>query len=171
MEGDVVRIGIIICVGILSGLLAKSVHFPGGAVVGSMVGASLTAIAIPGTFAVPGSVSVAIQIILGVSLGMSFDRTILPLLGSIFPVAIMSTVVLLAVSIAMAYVAQRMGIVDFSTALFGFAPGGMSGMSLLAQAEGFQASVVAFFHTIRVFTLFLIVPIVSRLVLMKIQGQ
>jgi len=40
----------------------------------------------------------------------------------------------------------------------------MSGMSILAQTEGFKTQIVAFLHTIRIFFLFLIVPILARLI-------
>lgn len=163
------RVLLIVLVGTLGGLAAKKVGMPGGAVVGSMLGSALTALILHGTFALPVQVSTAIQIVLGVSLGMTFDRSFLPLFAKILPLAVLSTFVLLAVSILMALVARRQGI-DFATALFGFAPGGMSGMSLLAHAEGYSAPVVAFFHTVRIFTLFLVVPVLARLAMCRLKG-
>ena len=38
----------------------------------------------------------------------------------------------------------------------------MSGMSVLAQAEGYQTPIVAFLHVVRVFTLFIVVPFLGR---------
>jgi uncharacterized membrane protein AbrB (regulator of aidB expression) len=67
----------------------------------------------------------------------------------------------------LAVIANRLGWVDFSTALFGFSPGGMSGMSLLAQAEGYNTATVSFIHTVRIFTLFLVVPLIGRILWLR----
>jgi hypothetical protein len=127
-----------------------------------MFGAGLAAVLFPGQFIIPDSVSTGIQIMLGVSLGMTFDRSSLAILGRMLPLAVLSTIGLLGCAILMAWLAQRTGSIDFATALFGFSPGGMSGMSLLAQAEGRQADIVALLHTVRIFTLFLLVPLLGR---------
>jgi membrane AbrB-like protein len=156
------RVLVILAVGVAGGLLAKKLGLPGGPVVGSMFGAGLAAVLFPGQFVIPDGVSTAIQIMLGVSLGMTFDRSSLAILGSMLPLAVLSTIVLLGCAILMAWLAQRTGSIDFATALFGFSPGGMSGMSLLAQAEGRQTDIVALLHTVRIFTLFLLVPLLGR---------
>jgi len=165
------RILSIIIYGVVGGLLAKKVGMPGGAVVGAMLGSGLAAIVLPGRFVPPDWLSTAIQVMLGVSLGMTFDRSFLALCGQVLPMAILSTIVLLSVAVLMAYVAQRLGLIDFSTALFGFSPGGMSGMSLLAQTEGYNTAVVAFLHVVRIFTLFLLVPAMGRLFLVWARGS
>lgn len=158
-----VRVVLIIITGVISGVLAKKYNFPGGAVVGAMVGSGTIAVLLPGTFHVPDGWATAIQIMLGVSLGITFDRGILPMLARILPVAIFSTIVLLGVSILLAILVNRFGWLDFPSAIFGFSPGGMSGMSLLAQAEGYSTATVSFIHTVRIFTLFLVVPLVGRI--------
>jgi len=151
--------------------VAKKVGLPGGPVVGAMLGAGLTAVVLPGRFVLPDSMATTIQIMLGVSLGMTFDRSFLSLCGQVLPMAILSTIVLLSVAVLMAFVAQRLGLIDFATALFGFSPGGMSGMSLLAQTEGYNTAVVAFLHVVRIFTLFLLVPVMGRLFLVWAKGS
>lgn len=162
------RMALILVAGVSGGLLAKQVGFPGGPVVGSMLGAALVAVLIPGRLVIPDQISTAVQIMLGLTLGMTFDRSSLALVSRILPFAVLSTLALLGCALLMAWLAQRSGVIDFATALFGFSPGGMSGMSLLAQAEGHQASVVAFLHTVRIFTLFLVVPLLGRLLLAKL---
>lgn len=157
------RVILVIIAGIVSGILAKKYDFPGGAVVGAMVGSGIVAIILPGSFHIPDGWATAIQIMLGVSLGLTFDRGILPMLARILPVAVFSTIVLLGVSILLAIIVNRCGWLDFPTAIFGFSPGGMSGMSLLAQAEGYSTATVSFIHTVRIFTLFLVVPLVGRI--------
>lgn len=157
------RVVMILLTGVAGGLLAKKFGFPGGPVVGSMLGAGCMAILYPGRFVMPDHVSTAVQIMLGLSLGMTFDRSSVSLLSKALPLAVLSTLVLLSCALLMAWLAQHSGTIDFATALFGFSPGGMSGMSLLAQAEGLQTDIVALLHTVRIFTLFLLVPLLSRL--------
>jgi len=162
------RVGLILVAGLAGGLLAKKVGLPGGPVVGSMLGSGLLAVILPGSYELPESVSTAVQIMLGISLGISFDRSMLLIGGRLLPLAMLSTLVLLVTALGMAWLAQHFGVIDVATALFGFSPGGMSGMSLLAQAEGYRAPVVAFLHTVRIFTLFLVVPLLGRLLLVKV---
>jgi hypothetical protein len=83
----------------------------------------------------------------------------------IMPMAILSTIVLLTVAVCMAFIANKIGLVDFGTALFGFSPGGMTGMAILAQSENHNGSFVAFFHLVRIFTLFLVIPVLVKVVM------
>ena len=151
--------------GIIGGWLAEKSGMPGGAIVGSMLSSGLVAILFQTAVTLPASAGTAIQIVLGISLGLTFDRSFLQVAAKILPLAVVSTLVLLLVAVLMAYIAHRFGLVDFATALFGFSPGGMSGMSVLAQSEGHQTPVVAFLHVVRVFTLFIVVPYLGRLYL------
>ena len=91
-------------------------------------------------------------------------RPAVPLIAvKAFPLALGSTLVLLMVTVVMAFITSRLGLVDFGTALFGFSPGGMTGMAILANVEGHKGSVVAFFHLVRILTLFMVVPLLVRL--------
>lgn len=156
------RIFLVVMAGSAGGLLAAKMNFPGGAIVGSMLATALAAILIPGSYVIPDNISTLVQIVLGITLGMSFDRSTLELMPRIIPLALGSTFALLLVTILLAWLAERFGLISFATALFGLAPGGMSGMSLMAQTEGYRTDIVALLHTVRIFLLFLLVPILSR---------
>lgn len=156
---------LVITAGIIGGLLGKHFNVPGGPVVGAMVFSGAMALVFPDGVHLPAKAGVIVQIILGISLGLTFDRSFLALGPKAMPLAILSTLVLLSVAVAMAVLASRLGLVDFGTALFGFSPGGMSGMAILAQSEGQKGSIVAFLHMVRIFTLFLAVPMFVRIFL------
>ena len=47
--------------------------------------------------------------------------------------------------------------------LAALAPGGITGMGPLSQAEGGSPALVGVFHTVRVLALFLLVPLLARL--------
>lgn len=154
---------LVIIVGIVGAILAQRLHIPGGAVVGSMLGAGAMALLVPGGVELSPKVATALQIILGISLGLTFDKTFLALGAKIMPLAIFSTLILLVVAVGMAFLASKLGMIDFGTALFGFSPGGMSGMAILAKTEGYNPPVVAFLHMVRIFTLFIAVPLMVRI--------
>ncbi|MGW8313164.1 MAG: AbrB family transcriptional regulator [Desulfuromonadales bacterium] len=160
---------VLILFGIVGGVLAQRFNVPGGAIVGSMVVSACVALCYTGNFVLPANATLAIQIVLGISLGMGFDRSLLAVAGKALPLAILSTCVLLLAAIGMAFIAHRLGLVDFATALFGFSPGGMSGMSILAQSEGHKTPIVALFHLVRIFTLFVIVPYLGRYFLLLVK--
>ena len=152
----------LIIVGYAGGWLFDHFEAPGGAIVGAMLASGMTALCFSTAVELPPNARMTVQIVLGISLGMTFDRSFLEIIGRALPIAVASTLVLLGVSLMMAVVADKLGLVDFATALFGFSPGGMSGMSILAQSEGHQTAVVALFHLVRIFTLFVVVPPLGR---------
>ena len=92
----------------------------------------------------------------------SADRSLLPILKSVLPLALMGALGLVVFGFAMAALAVRMGWLDPVTALFGFTPGGISVMSLLADEEGGKAAAVATMHFVRVVTILLAVPPLVR---------
>ena len=156
---------LVIVAGIVGAFLAERVHVPGGAVVGAMLGSGAMTLVFPDGIYLAPRVATGAQIILGILLGMTFDRSFLSLGPKVLPLAVASTLVLLLVAVCMAWLASRMGLVDFGTALFGFSPGGMSGMAILAKTEGHNPPIVAFLHMVRIFTLFLVVPLLVRVYL------
>lgn len=153
---------LVIAAGVCGGLSAQHFNIPGGAIVGAMIFSGIMALILPNGITLPPQLGTAVQILLGISLGITFDRSFLSLSAKALPLAIFSTIILLMVSVAMAWLASRFGLVDFGTALFGFSPGGMSGMAFLAQTEGHKTPVVAFFHLVRIFTLFMVVPLLAK---------
>jgi uncharacterized protein len=156
---------LVIIAGILGAMISERFNIPGGAVIGAMLGSGAVTLAFPGGVYLSPRVATGAQIILGILLGMTFDRTFLVMGPKVLPIAVGSTLILLLVSVCMAYLASRIGLVDFGTALFGFSPGGMSGMAILAKTEGHNPPLVAFLHMVRVFTLFLVVPLLVRVYL------
>lgn len=154
---------LVIIAGVIGAYISLRVSIPGGAVVGSMLGSGIMALLLPEGVALTPRLALGIQVLLGISLGMTFDRSFLSLGIQVLPLAVISTCILLVVTFSMAVVASKLGLIDFGTALFGFSPGGMTGMAILAKTEGFQPAIVAFLHVVRIFTLFLMVPLLVRL--------
>lgn len=157
------RYFLLIAAGIIGAYVSLKVSIPGGAVVGSMLGSGIMALLLPEGVSLTPRLALGVQVLLGISLGMTFDRSFLSVGLQVLPLAVISTCVLLLVTFCMAFIASKLGLIDFGTALFGFSPGGMTGMAILAKTEGFQPAIVAFLHVVRIFTLFLMVPLLVRL--------
>ncbi|WP_456447178.1 AbrB family transcriptional regulator [Oceanithermus sp.] len=147
----------------LGGWLAWRVHLPGGAVVGAMLATALFNFTQPVRAVMPVGLEVVVQIAVGVMIGLSADRALLPMLRTVLPLALMGALGFLAFGFSLAALAVRMGWLDAATALFGFTPGGISVMSLVAAEEGGQAAVVATMHFVRVVTILLAAPLIVRL--------
>jgi len=149
--------------GTAGGLLAWRWHVPGGAVVGAMLATAVYNFTQPFKASMPVSAEVAIQIAVGILIGLSADRSLLPMLKSVLPLALLGATGFVLFGFLMAYFSVRMGWLDPVTALFGFTPGGISVMSLVADEEGGKAAIVATMHFVRVVTIMLAAPTIARI--------
>ncbi len=164
--------------GLLAGLLAAfalglGAHFlrlPGGAVVGAMLGAALYNFSGAPRAALPGWAGVAIQLLVGAMIGFSVQRELLPVLLKVLPVALFGVVSFLVLGGALSYLVVRLGWLDPVSALFGFVPGGISVMSVVAESEGGRGAVVAAMHFVRVVTILLAAPWLAHLLLAFSRG-
>lgn len=137
-------------------------QLPGGAVVGAMIGAGLYQWYAPVRANLPGGLELAIQVAAGITVGLSVNRETLSLARSAFPWALAAAMAFVLLAIGMAYVVQRFSGMGLSTALYGLAPGGITGMIVLAQAEGAKPAIVGLFHLVRVLLTFLLMPLLAR---------
>ena len=154
--------------GTLGGLIAWKLGFPGGAPVGAMLGSGVynlmaTSIRAP----VPVPLGLAVQIAVGVVVGSAFSRELLQSGLSVLIWGLIGAFIYLLVGLTLAWVASRLGYLTFDTALFSFSPGGFTGMSILASAEGADPAKVSLIHFTRVVLLFIIVPLMVRLLALR----
>lgn len=96
------RYFIVIAAGICGAFLAQRLHMPGGAVVGSMIFSGIAALMIPEGVSLSPRMGTTVQIILGISLGMTFNRSFLELGVGIIPLAIISALILMVVAVCLA---------------------------------------------------------------------
>ena len=153
--------GLLVAVG--TGLLAVSFRVPGGAVVGAMVGGALYNFVSPARAELPGWAGLLVQLFVGAMIGFSARRELLPVLLRVLPVALVGVATFLLVGVLLSIVVARLGWLDVVSSLFGFVPGGISVMSILAESEGGKGAVVAAMHFVRVVTILLVAPWLARL--------
>ncbi len=149
--------------GTASGLVFMRFGLPGGAVVGAMLGTGAFQMLSPVRAHASAHFDTVVQIAAGILIGLSFSRELLQIAKSALPWALLAAIVFLAVGVGLAFLVARFSDVNFATALFGLAPGGITGFGAMAQAEGNNPAMVGLFHLIRVITLFLLIPLLGRM--------
>lgn len=144
------------------GLLFWRFGVPGGPVVGAMLGTGVYQLVAASRATAPAGFDLVIQIAAGVLIGLSFNREILQATKASFPWALACAVAYIVVSVILALIVHRFSPIGLTTSLFSLAPGGITGMGVLAQAEGGKPAIVGLFHTVRVILTFLLVPLLVR---------
>ncbi|MEM7127614.1 MAG: AbrB family transcriptional regulator [Chloroflexota bacterium] len=152
-----------IAAGFAGGLLFRWINVPGGAIVGSMLGAGVYSAMQTEGVEVPKNVSLLAQLTVGALVGTSANRELFSSGLEALGWGLIGAVVYMIVGIVLAFISWKLGYLELDTAIFGFSPGGFTGMAMIAQGEGANASQVVLMHFTRVFLLFFIVPTVVRL--------
>lgn len=150
--------------GLALGLLFHLLGLPGGGVVGAMLGAGLYQLLAPEPAPLPKGLDFLVQVLAGILIGLGFRKDLLR--PDLLPLAALSALVFLGTALALGLPVSRLSRLTglpLKTLLFALAPGGITGMGPLSQAEGGNPALVGVFHTVRVFLLFLLVPLLARL--------
>lgn len=107
----------------------------------------------------PPALLVAIaQTIIGASLGARFRNTPTQFFGRTFVIAFGLTVLMLAISLVVAWAVHGLTGIPFNSAVLAFAPGGLAEMSLIALYLGGDTAYVAAHHIVRITMVVLLVP-------------
>jgi hypothetical protein len=150
--------------GLALGLLFHLLGLPGGGVVGAMLGAGLYQLQAPEPAPLPKGLDLLVQVLAGILIGLGFRKDLLR--PDLLPLAALSALVFLGTALALGLPVSRLSRLTWlplKTLLFALAPGGITGMGPLSQAEGGNPALVGVFHTVRVFLLLLLVPLLARL--------
>ncbi len=155
--------------GLCGGLAARYFSVPGGAFIGAMFGTAVYSATVQGGISMPSYLRVGIQIAAGILIGTTVKRDLFQGDIYVFMWAAIGALTFLCVGLLFAFIAVRLGHLDLATALFGFAPGGLTGMSVASEEEGAEAAKVVLMHVTRVFLLFFTVPFLVRWLLRQAQ--
>lgn len=146
-----------------AGLLHR-LGVPAGALLGAMLGVAAMNLAGREAAALPGGLQFLAFAALGWSVGVGVTReTIATVQSSLLPLTVV-VASLLVFGCAVAFLVAAAGWTDGTTAYLATSPGALSQMSALADALNANAPLVAAVHTIRVFAVIVLSPIVARLV-------
>jgi len=147
-----------LAIGAVAGLTLNWLNFPAGLVTGSLIGVAVAALA-GRPLIVPTSLSRAIYIVVGISIGAVVTPETLTGLAA-FPLAI--AVMMVSTLIMIAATTSYLRIVhgwDARTALFGASPGALAQVMTLAAEYKSDMRAVAVVQTLRVVALTLGIPI------------
>ena len=129
-----------------------------------MLGAGLYQLLAPEPAPLPKGLDLLVQVLAGILIGLDFRKDLLR--PDLLPLAALSALVFLGTALALGLPVSRLSRLTglpLMTLLFALAPGGITGMGPLSQAEGGNPALVGVFHTVRVFLLLLLVPLLARL--------
>lgn len=111
----------------------------------------------------PDLLIIAAQIVVGASVGCRFAGWTLRDFRTAGAMALLLTVLMLAIAFAAAFLVERMTGLGFQQLLLALAPGGVAEMSLIALTLGQGVAFVATHHVFRIFLIVLVMPLAFRL--------
>ncbi len=140
------------------GLLFQRLGIPGGAVVGSMIGAAAYTLLRGGPeVVVPGPLRTASFVVLGGAIGAAVTREVVVNLRSILLPAVLAAALIILAGIAIAYALRALGLAP-PAAVLATSPGALSAIAAAAAERGIGAAEVALFHTVRIVLVLLSLP-------------
>lgn len=137
-----------LCVGGATGFVFFKLKFPGGMIVGSIVGVSLLNIW-TGHALMPANARLAAQIVAGAYIGVTVDKNDLKRLKHILGPAVTLLSGMLALNLFSGYLIYLFSPLDLVTSLMAAVPGGMSDTPIISAEMGADASKVAVLQFVR----------------------
>lgn len=139
------------------GWCGRKLRIPAGAMVGAIVGAAVLNIT-TGAAYMPSAARPLLQIAGGILLGHTISRSSLLLMKKIGKAVVILLFGLLVLNITLSAVIHYLCGMEWTTALFATAPGGVSDMALIAEEFGADTGVISVIQLFRMFGIYLIYP-------------
>ena len=137
--------------------------FPAGALIGAMAviaGLKLYGVEV---VEVPGAVRFLALVVIGWDLGTKFNKSLLSAVTNNLLPLVLVVAAFLVMGCVLAWTLWRLGLMDPVTAVLATSPGGLVQMGALTSEMNANAALVVGFHLLRIVTVLLSVPIISRL--------
>ena len=139
--------------------LAGVLNIPGGTFTGAMAGAAAVKIIFSGVKAPPRPLQNFSRIVLGLSIGITVNRsTLIVISRSLLPVLLMIGGLIMLTYLTAKAVTRVTGM-PFTTSLCGAAPGAASAMVILADDLGGDSALVAVLHILRITAIVIFMPV------------
>lgn len=148
-----------ILVGLFGSFLFTGLNIPAGGMLGAMTAIALLQIRRFSIEPVPKILLTGTYMILGISVGSSFDLATLKRLQGSLGLLIGATIATLISSIILSFVVKRMMHIDIKTSLLACSPGGLSIMAVVAEETGARVEVVSLLHLVRLIWVVISMPI------------
>lgn len=148
----------------LTGVLALRVGMVSPFFLGPLGAASLIALGVDFPVAFPRALIFAGQFMLGVSLGLSFDRKLLRGAPRFVLASALATLISISGCSLLAWAIAAIDGLPLATLTLAAAPGSVTEMSLTAQAMGLGVALVTTFHIVRLFIIMPLSPLALHFV-------
>ena len=148
--------------GLAGYLLAQALRIPAAVITGPMLLSAALHLGGVTEAAPPLELVAAAQVVVGSAIGARFAGTRIRFVLRALLVALGSTAVLLAVTVAFAWCLSVWTGLPLPGLILAYAPGGVAEMSLIALALSLDAAFVATHHILRIFLIVVLAPLVFR---------
>ncbi|MBN1333008.1 MAG: AbrB family transcriptional regulator [Synergistales bacterium] len=147
---------------IAGGLTGRILGIPAGDLLGSMFGVGICNVLWGGFSRVQPNLRVLARIGVGLAISREVTReTIMMLSSMLLPVSVLAIVMILA-GILLSLILYRITNWNYSTCLLASSPAGLTQMSMIAEEVGADPLVVSVLHTVRLVSVFTVLPILFR---------
>jgi uncharacterized protein len=140
------------------------VNFPAGALIGAMVAIAALKLFGSGAPNIPGIVRFGALVIVGWDLGTRFNRQLIDTVSTHVISLLVVVLCFLVTGWALAWMLYKLGVMDPVTAVLATSPGGLVQMGALTSEVEANAGLVVGFHLLRIVSVLLSAPLISRLV-------
>lgn len=144
-------------------LALDAVGVPAGLIVGGMIGAAAVSIGRDVEISLPGGLVTALQVVVGIVIGVSVTSDVLRRMGALLGPALLAAVLIITAGLLVAHLLHRLGALP-SWAVLATCPGALEALVLIAAERDEGAVEVALFHIVRVVVVLLSVPVLLLLV-------
>ncbi len=155
---------ITLTIALIGGLIGKKLHFPAPFLLGSLAAVALYN-CITSDATLPSYSKTITQLLAGIFVGTRITRQDLILLRQTIKPALLNVLTLICFSLFLAFILTITSDIDFPTAAFSTAPGGMANMSLIAMDLNADTSTVSMLQLVRLLSVLGIFPFVIQSVL------
>ena len=148
--------------GLVGGWLGSYLKIPAGTLIGAMLTIIVFKMFTHLHWEIPKGFNFALQIVLGVTVGATFQPELLQAMKKIAVPVVLSCVVLVGTGALMAVVFTKLGLLDIGTAYLGTSPGAMSALIALALESKAEPTLMVCFHFFRVVFVLLTAPLIFK---------
>ena len=157
---DLLGGGLLLVIGVAGGFVFRLVRITSPFFLGAL-GFSAAAAALSLPVSMPPLVVLSGgQVLLGVWLGCMFDRDMLMRSRSFIPAALVSTLLLMVLCVAMAFAISALTGIGWQVMVLATAPGSVTEMALTAKILQQGVAMVTAFHVVRIFILLPAAPLI-----------
>lgn len=156
-----IKAGLTFAAALAGGWCGRKSRIPAGTMVGAIIGTAIWNIVTEAAY-IPGGTKPILQIAGGILLGHTINRSSIALMRKTGKAVFILLAGLLLLNVTLAAMIHLVFSLDFVTALFATAPGGVSDMALIAEDFNADTGVVSIMQLFRMFGIYLIYPPVLK---------